>query len=251
MSFDSSFDLDSFIDVIRQNVSLSCKLPYTLGNDNIERIIKYDALRYFYREYKFANHKTYYYVDLISMFKNKSVGTKFITLPNEIEAVLKIHMVNYNEMRNLGYMVPGNSLSLGQTSTPFVAAINVSEFGESMGAMQTLQDAMNNFSKSTTKFYFDVNSKRFEVMTSLDRNIVLEVYAHIPEDALFGDPWFIKYVTGIAMMDYSTHLSFTDMQLAGNTKISTDRIYDRGTLLVTEVKEYIKTKGVISYSGRT
>ena len=69
----------------------------------------------------------------------------------------------------------------------------------------------------------------------------------VPEDTsrLFGDPYFIKYVTGMAMMDYATHLSFTDMQLAGNSKINTDRIYDRGDKLVIEVKEYIKgiTKG--------
>ena len=55
--------LNEIIDVVRQNVTLSCKLPYTLGNENIERIIMYDALRYFYREYKWANQKTYYYVD--------------------------------------------------------------------------------------------------------------------------------------------------------------------------------------------
>lgn len=237
---DNRLTLDEIIDVVRQNITFSCKLPYTLGNENIERIIKYDALRWFYREYKYALHRTYYYVDLISMWKNKSNGTKFITLPDEIEAIKKIYMVNYNEMRNLGYLVPGNAMALGQTTQPYVAAINVSEYGQSIAVMQTLQDAMNNFSKITTKYYFDPNSKRFEIQTSLTKNIILEVYAHIPEETLFGDPYFLKYVTGMAMMDYATHLSFTDMQLAGNSKINTDRIYDRGKDLVQEVKDYIK-----------
>jgi len=240
-----SLGLNELIDVVRQNITLNCKLPYTLGNENIERIIQFDALRYFYREYKYANQMTYYYVDLLSMWKNKSTDIKFITLPDEIEAVRWVYMVNYNDMYNLGYLLPKNSISLGQTSQPYIAAINVSEWAESMAVMQNMADALATFNKNTTKFRFDPNSKRFEVQTSLKKNLILEVYANIPEEFLFGDPYFIKYVTGMAMMDMSIQLSFADMQLAGNSKISTDRIYERGKDYVQEVKDYIKgiTKG--------
>lgn len=237
---DSRLTLDELIDVVRNNVTLNCKLPYTLGNANIERIIKFDALRWFYREYKYALQRTYYYVDLQSFWKNTSVDIKFITLPDEIEAVRWIYLVSYNDMRNLGYILPNGSISLGQTSTPFVASLNAGEYAQSFAVMQSLQDAISTFSKNTVKFYFDPNSKRFEIQTSLQHNLILEVYAHIPEEALFGDPYFIKYVTGMAMLDYATELSFTDMTLAGNTKINTDRIYDRGDKMVEEVKEYIK-----------
>jgi hypothetical protein len=237
---DNRLTLDELIDAVRMNLTLNCKLPYTLGNENIERIITFDALRWFYREYKYALQRTYYYVDLQSFWKNNSNGIKFLTLPDEIEAVRWIYMVGYNDMRNLGYMLPNNSIALSATTTPFVAAINVSEFAESVAVMQSMQDAISTFSKNTVKFTFDPNSKRFEVQTSLNSNLILEVYAQIPPEALFGDPYFIKYVTGMAMMDYATHLSFVDMQLAGNTKISTDRIYDRGDKLVQEVKDYIK-----------
>jgi len=232
--------LESLIDIVRSNVTMNCKLPYTLGDENIERIIVYNAMKYFYKEYKYATHRTYYYIDLMSMYKDNSSGVQFLTLPEEIMAVRWIYMVNYNEMRNLGYLLPNNSIALGQTSQPFIAAINVSEFGESISVAQSLQDALNNFSKSTVKFFFDPTSKRFEVQTSNTRNLILEVYAEVPPEFLYSDFYFIQYVTGYAMMDYATHLSFTDMQLAGNSKINTDRIYDRGDKMVTEVKEYIK-----------
>lgn len=237
---DNRLGLDEFIDVIRNNITLSCKLPYTLGNANIERIVKYDALRYFYREYKYANQRTYYYVDLLSMYKNRNTDIKFITLPDEIEAVRWVYMVNFHDMYNLGYLLPQNSIGFGQTSQPYVATINVSEFAESLAVMQNFQDALATFNKNTVKNTFDPNSKRFEVQTSLKRNLILEVYAHIPEDALFGDPYFINYVTGTAMMDFSMQLSFVDMQLAGNTKISTDRMYERGKEMRDKVIEYIK-----------
>lgn len=232
--------LNEILDVVRGNVTMSCRLPYTLGNENIERIIKYDALRYFWREYKFANQRTYYYVDLISLYKSKATDIKFITLPDEIEAVAWVYMVNYQDMNNMGYLLPRGSVSLGQTSQPFVAAINVSEFAESMAVMQNMQDALATFQKNTTKFRFDPNSKRFEVQTSLQKNLILEVWANIPEEFLFGDPYFLKYVTGKAMRDYAIHLSFTDMQLAGNSKINTDRLFSVGDEMIKEVQEYIK-----------
>jgi hypothetical protein len=229
-----------FVDLVRSNVTLNCKLPYTLGNDNIERVLEYDAYPYFYREYKYATHKTYYYVDLLSMYKNKKTNTKFFYLPDEIQSIKWIYQVNYNDMRNLGYIMPKNSLSMGMTSSPYVAAINVSEFMESVAVMQSLADAMSMFAKNTVKFSFDPNSKRFEIMTASDYNLILEVNANIPKEYLHNDPWFIKYVTGVTMMDYATHLSFVNMELVGASSISTDRVYSRGEALVQEVKDYIK-----------
>lgn len=241
---DQRLTLDELIDVVRNNVTLNCKLPYTLGNANIERIIKFDALRYFYSEYKYALQKTYYYVDFQSFFKKHGTGIRFITLPDEIATIKKIYMVNYNDMYGLNSALPG-TLSLGMTSIPFVASLSMGEFGETLAVSQGLSDALAQFSKNTIKFSFNKNSKRFEVQTALHHNLILEVYANISEDELFGDPWFIKYVTGMAIQDYAIELSFTDQQLAGNTKINTDRLYDRGDKLVAEVKEYIlkMTKG--------
>jgi len=247
---DSRLTLDELIDVVRNNVTLNCKLPYTLGNDNIERIIKFDALRWFYREYKYALQRTYYYVDMQSFWRNVSTDVRFITLPDEIEAIRWVYLVSYTDMKNLGYLLPSGAISLGQTATPFVASLNIGEYAQSFAAMQTLQDAVSTFSKNTVKFHFDPNSKRFEIQTSLHHNLMLEVYSHIPEESLFGDPYFIKYVTGMAMLDYATELSFTDMTLSGNTKINTDRIYDRGDKLVQEVKDYIKgiTRGAFFFN---
>jgi hypothetical protein len=240
---DKRLALDELIDVVRNNVTLNCMLPYTLGNDNIERIIKTDAMRYFYREYKYANQRTYYYADVMSMYRDRRTDIKFLTLPDEIEAVRWIYLVNYQEMQQLGFLLPQNSVSFGMTSQPYIATVNVGEWAQSMTVMQSFQDALSMFNKNTVKFSFDPNSKRFEVQTSLHKNLVLEVWANISEEALFGDPYFIKYVTGQAMIAYSMHLSFVDMQLAGNSKIATDRMYELGKEMVTEVKEYLKLIG--------
>jgi hypothetical protein len=236
---DRKLNLDELIDVVKNNVSLNCKLPYKLGNDNIERIIKFDALRYFYSEYKYALQKTYYYVDFQSFMKKHGTGIRSIYLPDEIETIKKIYLVNYNDMYGLNSAMPG-TLSLGMTAIPFIASLSMGEFGESLAVSQGISDALAQFSKNTLKFDFNGNSKLFEVHTQLRHNLILEVYAQIPEEDLFGDIWFIKYVTGMAIQDYSIELSFTDQQLAGNTKINTDRLYDRGEKLLTEVKEHIQ-----------
>lgn len=249
MAMDKKLALDELIDVIRNNVTLNCLLPYTLGNDNIERIVKNDAMRYFYRQYKYANQRTYYYADLMGMYRDRRTDVKFITLPDEVEAVRWIYLVNYKDMQQLGYLLPQNSVAFGLTSQPYIATVNVGEWAQSMTSMQHFQDALMTFNKNTAKFSFDPNSKRFEIQTSLEHNIVLEVWANIPEEALFGDPWFIKYVTGQTMIAYAVHLSFVDMQLAGNSKIATDRMYELGKEYVTEVKEYLTKIGTQGAGG--
>jgi hypothetical protein len=238
---DNVLSLEELIDVVKQQVTLNCKLPQTLSDIQIERIVRTDALRYFYDQYKFAVQKTYYYVDIQSFWKNRTTGAAFIQLPDEIRAIRWIYFVGYRDMHNLGFLLPRNSMSLGQTTQPFVASINVGEFAQSVAVMQSLQDSIASFAKNTAKHSFNKNTKRLEIHTSNQYNYILEVYATIPEEYLFGDNYFIKYVTGKAMMEYSIDLSFTTQQLAGNTQISTDRIYDRGEKMVTEVEEYIKS----------
>lgn len=236
-----------FIDIIRSNVTMNCRLPYTLGNENIERIIEFDAKPYFYRMYYHALRKTHYYVDLISMQKNIKTATKIIQLPIEIESISWIFLVNYSDMRNLGGMFSNHNLGLGATTAPYVSNLSVSDWGVSMAVMQSVGDALAHFSKNTIAHNFDPNTKMLEILTSLRSNIVLQCYARIPEEYLFEDPYFIKYVTGIAMMDYATELSFADTTLAGNVKLNSERIFTRGEALVLETKEYIKSFNKIGY----
>lgn len=236
---DNRLSLDELIDKVINTITLKCKLPQAIDKEDIELIIE-DAQRWFYKNYKFSLMRTYYYVDILSFLKQNRTGVRYITLPDEIESIRWIYMVNYKDMQNLGYLLPRNSLMFGQTTQPFVAAINVGEFAQSVSVMQTMQDALSMFAKNTVKNAFNPNSKRFEVQTSLKNNLILEVYAQIEPEALYGDPLFIKYVTGMSMIAYSLNLSFLDMQLAGNTKISTDRMNDRGEKMVEKVVEDIK-----------
>lgn len=238
---------NEFIDVVRNNVTLNCKLPYTLGNDNIERILEFDAKPYFYRMCHHALRRTHYYVDLISMQKNLRTATKIIQLPQEIESITWIYLVNYNDMHNLGVMMANSNLSLGLTSVPYVSHLSMSDWGTTTAVMQNIGDSLAHFSKNTIDHYFDPNTKLLEILTSTSYNMVLKVYARIPEEYLFEDPYFIKYVSGMAMMDYATELTFADVTLAGNIKLQSDRIYSRGEALVTEVKEHIKSLNKVGY----
>lgn len=236
---DQTLNLNELIDLVNQTLTINCKIPQFLPNEAIQRIIYQDALRYFYKKYKYALQRTYYYVDLQSLYGSKSTNIKFITLPDEIEAIPWIYKVGYSDMFNLGYLLPQNSISFGQTSQPYVASINVSEWAESMAVMQNFQDALATFNKNTVKFSFNPNSKRFEIQTSIKHNLILEVYAHIPEENLYGDHLFIKYVTGRSLVELATALSFIDTSLAGNAKINTTNINARGEALILEVQEAI------------
>lgn len=228
-----------FLDIIHSNATLNCKLPFTLGMDNIERVLEFDALPYFYRMYYHALRKTHYYVDLISMIRNKSTDTKLIQLPLEIESITWIYLVNYSDMMNLGHMFANSNLSMGLTTTPYVSHLSFSDWGVATAAMQAVGDSMAIFSKNTLKHNFDPNTKILEILTSTQYNMILEVYARIPEEYLYNDPWFIKYVTGKVLQDFAIELSFSDVTLAGNVKLQVDRIATRGDKYIEEVEAYI------------
>lgn len=238
---ENQLSIEELIDLVQQEITVNCALPKLLPDNAIRRIATQQGMRWFYRYYKYALQKTYYYVDLISMYKNKSTDTKFFTLPPEIEGIKWIYLVNYSDMRSLAGLMPTNSFNLSMTSSSFVASINVSEWAESLTTMNALSDSLAMYSKNTIKFSFDPNSKRFEVLTSLTKNLVLEVNAHIPAQYLFADPLFIKWVTGKAYIEYSRVLGFDDASLAGDVKINYDPYRDMGLEMVKEVEEQVKS----------
>lgn len=236
-----------FIDVIRNNVSLNCRLPYTLGNENIERVLEWDAKPYFYRMYYYALWKTFYYIDLISMKRNLSTATKLIQLPQEVESVTWLYQVNYSDMMNLGHMFAHTNLMFGMTSQPYISHLSISDWGVAMATMQAVGDGLAMFSKNTLRHNFNSNTKVLELQTTTRYNIVLEVYARIPEEYLFDDPWFIKYVTGIVMQDFAIEIGFSDTTLAGNVKLNAERIASRGEAYVEEVKNHISELNKTGY----
>src|SRR5208283_3400114 len=113
---DNKLTLNELVDLIQQDLTVNCALPKVVPDVAIQRIITQRALRWFYTWYKYATQRTYYYVDLIQMYRNRSTDTKFFYLPDEIMAIKWIYLVNYNEMKNLGYILPTNAIGLGATS---------------------------------------------------------------------------------------------------------------------------------------
>lgn len=237
---DNRLTIDELIDLVQQDLTKNCALPKILPDDAIRRIATQNGARWFYRYYKFANQVTYYYVDLISMYKNKSQDTKFFYLPDEIESIKWIYIVNYSDMQNIGFLMPRNSVSFGVSSQPFVASINVSEWAESLTVLNAMADALASYSKNTIKFSFDSNTKRFEVLTSLTQNLILEVRAHIPEEALFGDPLFLQWVRGWAYIEMSQILKFSDVTYAGDAKVDGDQFATIGQKLVEDAEAAVK-----------
>ncbi len=248
---DNQFTIEELIDLVQQELTVNCAIPKFLPDDAIRRIATQQGLRWFYRYYKYALQKTYYYVDLMSMYRNKRTDTKFFSLPTEVEGIRWIYIVNYNDMRGIGNALPNNSLSFGTTTQPYVASINMSEMMQSLATANALGDALAIYSKNTVKFSFDPNSKRFEVLTSLHHNLILEVNAQIPAEYLFSDPLFIKWVTGKAYVEYGRVMGWDDASLAGDVKINYEKYFELGTKMVEEVEEQVKKISRVTLLNRT
>ena len=151
--------LDELVDLVQMDITVNCTLPKALPDDAIARIATQKGLRYFYRWYKYANQRTYYYVDLMSMYTRTQTASKFFYLPEEIESIKWIYMVNYKEFGGLGNMLPVGSIGMAPSSQPFVASINVSEWAEASATMNAFSDSLAAYSKNTVKFLLELVSK--------------------------------------------------------------------------------------------
>jgi hypothetical protein len=83
----------------------------------------------------------------------------------------------------LGINVPNLSVNLGVTINASLSSYvtTIGELGVYKTMIDNMSDMLDQMSLFTTKFQFNYLSHRLHVLTGIDKNIMLEVYANIPQ----------------------------------------------------------------------
>ena len=248
---------EELVDLVNQELTINCSLPKYLSDDAITRIITQAAYRFFYREYRFALHRTFYFINY-SEFVKANGGTKVIILPNEIQSVSWVYKTNAADGIYAGYgggiggAIPGTSggstgmnygLSLGTGTMNggiYSFAHNVSEFAEYAAVLGAFSDSLKQFSKQTIASNYNPNTKQLTMRGAFNSNLVLDVHANIPPEFLHSDPLFIEWVTATSMIELGRLLTFTTAPLIGGGTINGDKIYEMGNTRKEKVEEKIK-----------
>jgi hypothetical protein len=103
-----------------------------------------------------------------------------------------------------------------------------------------MSDMLNQMNKYTLKYNFNQLNHRLHILTNVKYDVIMEAYANIPQENLFRDDLFFKYVTGYAKMQLGNLVGRYDWSLPGGVKIQAADLISQGKEEIKEVEEEIK-----------
>ena len=230
------------IDLIQNELTISCALPKTLPDANIRQIIETRALPWFYRNYQYAVQKLYFLINREAFFTEEFTKYSYVNVPCEIQSVTYLYEVRGASLFQLGINTPNLSVNLGVTNQPYLSSYvtTIGELGVYKTLLDNMSDMLNQLNKYTLKYNFNQLNHRLHILTNVKYDVIMEAYANIPQENLFRDDLFFKYVVGYSKMQMGNMLGRYDFTLPGSIKIQHADLVTQGQAEVKEVEEEIK-----------
>ena len=110
-----------------------------------------------------------------------------------------------------------------------------------------MSDMLNQLNKYTLKFQFNQLNHRIHILTNVKYDVIMEAYANIPQENLFREDLFFKYVCGWSKIQMGNMVGRYDFQLPGSIKINSADLISQGQAEVKEVEEEIKGQSNSSF----
>ena len=240
--YQGGYTIEEMIDQIQTDLTVSCALPKTLPDANIRQIIEARALPWFYRNYLNAVQKIYYLIRKEAFHAEEFTRYNFVQVPCDIQSVVYLYEVRGTSLFQLGINTPNLSVNLGVTNQPYLSSYvtTIGELGTYKTLLDNMSDMLNQLNKYTLKYQFNQLNHRLHILTNVKHDVIMEAYANIPQENLFKDDLFFKYVVGYAKIQLGNMLSLYDFSLPGSVKINGGALVTQGQAEVKEVEEEVK-----------
>jgi len=239
----STNTLEQLVDIINQDCTMSGLFPRILPDAEIKRIIKEEVLEWFYKSYQFAVQKSFYYLKMDCIFSEEYTAMGYITLPEEIEGITRIAFVNDPSLFQIGIQAPNLSINFGVTNQPYLTSFvtNVGELGTYRAILSYFSDELNKMSKNFVRHSFNHISKRLHFLDAIETNMMLEVYARIPQEDLFDNVYFKQYCFGYCEKRMGEAIGrFGNFSFPGGFSYNASDIIIKGEEKMNKVEEKIK-----------
>lgn len=240
--YQGGFTIEEFIDSIQTELTISCALPKTLPDEAIRVIIEKRALPWFYRNYYYAVQKIYYLIRKEAFQTEEYTKYRYVTVPCEIQSVSYLYEVRSASLFQLGINTPNLSVNLGVTNQPYLSSYvtTIGELGVYKTILDSMSDMLNQLNKYTLRHNYNQLNHRLHILTDVKYDVVMEAYAEIPNENLFRDDLFFKYVAGYAKLQLGNMVGRYDFTLPGSVKINGADLVSQGQAEIKEVEEEIK-----------
>jgi hypothetical protein len=235
------YSIEELIDFVQNDITIGCSLPKILPDTEIRRFVETRAKEWFYQNYQYAVSKQYYFLDRNAFSTEEYTRYKYIELPCEIQSISYVYQMRGDSLLQLGINSPNLSVNMGVTNQPYLSSYvtTIGELGVYKTLIDNLSDMMNQLNLYTTKFHFNYRTHRFNVLTNVKYHLILECYVNIPDEDLFTDPYFIKYVTGWAKWQMGNLTGRYSVQLPGGVTINNQDLTTQGKEEMKEVQDEI------------
>lgn len=240
--YQGGFTIEEFIDSIQTELTIACALPKTLPDEAIRVIIEKRALPWFYRNYQYAVQKLYYLIRKEAFQTDEFTKYNYVTVPCEIQSVSYLYEVRSASLFQLGINTPNLSVNMGVTNQPYLSSYvtTIGELGVYKTILDSMSDMLNQLNKYTLRHNYNQLNHRLHILTNVKYDVVMEAYAEIPNENLFRDDLFFKYVAGYAKLQLGNMVGRYDWSLPGSVKINSADLVSQGQAEIKEVEEEIK-----------
>jgi hypothetical protein len=240
--YQGGFTIEEFIDQVQTDLTISCSLPKTLPDEAIRVIIERRALPYFYRNYQYAVQKLYFLIRKEAFFSEEFTKYNYVNVPCEIQSVVYLYEVRDISLFQLGINTPNLSVNLGVTNQPYLSSYvtTIGELGVYKTILDSMSDMLNQLNKYTLKHHFNQLNHRIHILTNVKNDVVMEAYANIPQENLYRDDLFFRYVAGWAKKQMGNMVGRYDFTLPGSVKIQAADLVSQGDAEIAAVEEEIK-----------
>lgn len=231
--------LDSFIDEVKSELTVSCSLPFSPPSKDILRVIKY-AEKWFHKKYEDSVEERYYKIPKDSFNDSNFKTNKTIILPECIFSVISVDKVTKGNFNLSPYNQPDFSLE----KAFFKNTMDISSSTESLMmyvAFESFIDLSRSMTTHPVSWKFNRNTNELFLAGELpDGDIVLTVYQSIPLTALMKDEIFFRYVVAKCKTQLGRILGTFAFNYIGGVTINIEKYSDEGNEELSKIEEEIK-----------
>lgn len=235
---------NELVEEVQRELDVSFALPTQLQPTEISRIIKQSKV-WFYENYRDAVEMQYFIMTSDKFQDPTFISTRTIQMPECVVSVFEV-----KEITGAGLL--GNIDRDFSDNKLIASEIYLSPF---TGDNLVFRTAQYQFFDLTRAFFLDWirydYNRRTQKLKILGRDPRMDVffntYVKIPDDKLYEDYYFFRYVTAKAKIALGRMLMFFDYNLMGGIKINSSDVKAEGEAEIEKIEQQIRDEDSADY----
>tara|TARA_Y100000389_G_scaffold161152_1_gene163512 strand:+ start:2109 stop:2867 length:759 start_codon:yes stop_codon:yes gene_type:complete len=232
---------DEFIQDVRDEITVSCSLPFSPPVKDISRIVKY-AEKWFHKKYEDSVEERYYRIPKSCLSDDNFKISRTVIMPSNIFSVINVAKSN----DGFGSHEPFKNMADFSLEKALFKNLNdISQSSEALMmyvAFESFIDMNRQLLNHPVSWKFNRNTRELfiagEVPTS---DLILTTLNTIPIESLMADEIFFRYVVAKAKTQLGRILGTFEFQYAGGVSVNTDLYASEGKEELDKIEEELKT----------